>query len=98
MQPARFALLLGLIGLFVWPLSYAWIPNADHNPDWINVLVPVAEWGSIACAIGAIWLGRRARSSGITSLGSTWAPRLGWLTLGLMTIAFVVAASMYRSS
>jgi hypothetical protein len=92
----RLALFLGVVGLLAWPISYAWIPNAGHNPDWIGVIVPVAEWGAIACAVGALWLGIRSRRAGITSLGSIWAPRVGWLTLGLMAIAFLVTAASYR--
>ncbi len=98
MKQARLALTLGIVGFLVWPLSYAWIPNAGNNPDWIGVIVPVAEWGAIACAIGAIWLGMRSRRAGITSLDSVWAPRVGWLTLGMMAMAFVVVAASYREA
>jgi hypothetical protein len=98
-QLARVGFALGLIGLLAWPLSYAWIPSAGHNPDWIRVVVPLAEWGAIACAVTAIVLGRNARRAGVTSIAATLAPRLGWLTLGLMAIAaFVVAPILYRQA
>ena len=98
-QLARVGFALGLIGLLAWPLSYAWIPSAGHNPDWIGVVVPLAEWGAIACAVTAIVLGRSARRAGVTSIAATLAPRLGWLTLGLMAIAaFVVAPVLYREA
>lgn len=94
---ARVALVLGVIGFLVWPLSYAWIPNAGSNPAWINWLVPIAELGAIACAIAAIWLGIRGRRNGMTSRAAVWAPRLGGLTLGLMVLtAFVIAPALYR--
>lgn len=97
MRQARVALLLGVVGLLAWPLSYAWIPSAGNNPDWIGVLVPVAEWGAIACAIAAIWLGNRSRRGTPGSRAGIWAPRAGWLTLGLMAIAaFVIFPAVYR--
>jgi hypothetical protein len=83
----------------VWPLSYAWIPNAGNNPGWIGLVVPVAEWGAIGCAVGAIWLGIRSRRAGVTTLAATWAPRVGWLTLGLMAIAaFLIFPALYREA
>jgi hypothetical protein len=98
-QRARLGLFLAVVALLAWPLSYAWIPNAGHNPDWIGVVVPVAEWGAIACAIGAIWIGIRSRRAGVTSLAAIWAPRVGWLTLGLMAIAaFLIAPALYREA
>ena len=98
MNLARLALFLGVVGLLVWPLSYAWIPSAGKNPAWIGVIVPVAEWGAIACAIAAIWLGVRARGAGVTSLGAIWAPRIGGLTLGLMATAFLAWSLVYRGT
>jgi hypothetical protein len=92
-------LLLAVISLLAWPVSYAWIPSAGHNPAWIGVIVPVAEWGAIASAIGAIWIGIRARRAGVRSPAAIWAPRVGWLTLGLMAIAaFLVAPAFYRAA
>jgi hypothetical protein len=82
-QQAKVGLVLGVIGLFAWPLSYAWIPSAGNNPEWIGVVVPLAERGAIACALGAIWLGYRSRRGELTSLAAIWAPRIGWLTLAL---------------
>lgn len=96
MNRPRRALILGVIGLLVWPLSYAWIPTAGKNPGWIGVVVPVAEWGAISCAIAAIWFGIQARRASPRAPGAVWAPRLGWLTLGLMTMTFLVAAATYR--
>ena len=99
MRQANVGLLLGVIGLFAWPLSYAWIPNAGSNPDWIGVVVPLAEWGAIACALGAIWLGTRSRRGELTSLAAIWAPRIGWLTLGLMAVAaFVILPLLFRAA
>lgn len=98
-QQARLALSLGIVGLLVWPLSYAWIPTAGNNPDWVGAVVPLAEWGAVACAIGAIWLGTRSRRAGATYLAARWAPRIGWLTLGLMaTTAFLVFPALYREA
>ncbi|MGZ9160396.1 MAG: hypothetical protein ACXW4T_04445 [Candidatus Limnocylindrales bacterium] len=96
-REGRSALFLGVVGFLVWPLSYAWIPNAGHNPVWIGLVVPIAEWGAVACSIAAIWLGTRARRAGATSLAAVRAPRVGWLTLGLMAIsAFLIVPALYR--
>jgi len=96
MNQPRLALVLGVVGLLVWPLSYAWIPSAGRNPDWVGILVPAAEWGAIGCAIAAIWFGTRARRTSPFAFGAVWAPRLGGLTLGLMAITFLVVAATYR--
>ena len=97
MKLDRVGFSLGIVGLVVWPLSYAWIPSAGSNPDWVGVVVPVAEWGAVACAIGAIWLGGRSRRAGAASLAARWAPRIGWLTLGLMAVtAYLIAPALYR--
>ena len=69
------------------------------SPKAAWVVVPVAEWGAVACAIGAIWLGIQSRRAGVTSLAAIWAPRVGWLTLGLMAVAaFLIAPALYRES
>ena len=99
MRQANVGLVLGVIGLFAWPLSYAWIPNAGNNPGWIGMVVPLAEWGAIVCALGAIWLGTRSRHAGLTSLAAIWAPRIGWLTFGLMAVAaFVIFPVLFRAA
>lgn len=96
---ARLGLALGVVGLLAWPLSYAWIPNAGHNPTWIGLLVPLAELGSIAFAVAAIWLGTRSRRAGLTSVAATWAPRVGLLTIGLMAIAaLLIFPALYRQA
>lgn len=95
-DPARLALALGVVSVLLWPLSYAWLPAAGRNPDWILILVPVAELGALGCAIAAIWLGLRARRSGLASRGAIWGPRLGGLTLVLIVGGFVVASALYR--
>lgn len=92
----RLALVLGVVGLLAWPFSYAWIPSAGSNPDWVGIVVPAAEWGAITCAIAAIWLGTRARRTWPLAFGAIWAPRVGGLTLGLMAITFLVVAATYR--
>ena len=98
MRKSRVALTLGIIGLVVSPLSYAWIPSAGSNPAWIAVMVPIAEWGASGCAVAAIWLGIGARRAEEASAGATWAPRLGCLTLGLMAVLFLVVALRYRGT
>jgi len=62
------------------------------------ILVPIAELGAVACAIAAIWLGHRARRPGATSLGATWGPRLGGLTLALVLAGNVMASLLVRSA
>jgi hypothetical protein len=95
MDPARLSLGLGVASLLLWPLSYAWVPNAGRNPGWILVLVPVAEMAAVACAIAAIGLGVRARRSGLRSRGATWGARLGGLTLVLIVVGFVIGMALY---
>lgn len=96
MNLARLAFALGIASILLWPLSYAWIPSAGNNPAWVSILVPIAELGAFACAIGAILLGFRARQSGETTLAATWAPRLGATTVVLMGVAFALVAMFYR--
>jgi hypothetical protein len=96
MRVARLALGLGVVSLLLWPLSFAWLPAAGRNPDWILIIVPAAELGAVGCAIAAIWLGLRARRSGLASRGATWGPRLGGLALVLVVMGNVVASALYR--
>lgn len=93
---AQLALGLGIVSLVLWPFSYAWVLDAERNPDWILVLLQIAEWGAIACAIAAIWLGLRARRSGSRSRGAVWAPRIGAATVALVVVPFIVASALYR--
>jgi hypothetical protein len=63
-DPARRSLILGVLALALWPLSYAWVPWAGRNPDWILIVVPLAELGALACGVAALVTGLRARRSG----------------------------------
>ena len=92
----RLALRLGILSLILWPFSFAWVPNAGRNPEWILALVPVAEIGAVAGAIAAIWIGVRARRSGEVSRGASWGPRLGSATLALVVLGNLIGAVLFR--
>src|SRR4029453_6006444 len=95
-QSATLGLILGALSLVLWPLSYTWLLNPGSNPSWAGWLVPLAECGAIACAVGAIWLGSRARRQGETSTGAIWAPRLGAATLLAIVGTFLLVATRSR--
>ena len=95
-RQANLGLGLGILSFVLWPFAYVWLLAPGRNPDWFAVLIPIAEWGAIACAIAAIWLGGNARRAGQTSPAATWAPRIGAATIVLWFVAFLVVAATYR--
>ena len=95
-RQANLGLGLGLLSFVLWPFAYIWLLAPGNDPDWFRVLIPVAEWGALICAVAAIWFGVGARRAGLVSRGATWAPRLGLATIGLYVFAFVAVALTYR--
>jgi hypothetical protein len=81
---ARWVLPLAVLALVLWPLSFAWIPAAGHNPDWILRLVPLAEIAAIVLAIAAIWLGAFVARDQHNTRSSDLGVRLGTLVVILV--------------
>jgi hypothetical protein len=75
----RWVLPLAVSALVLWPLSFAWVPAAGHNPFGVLVLVPVAEIGAIVLAMAAIWLGSLAARDEQTTSSSKRGVRLAML-------------------
>ncbi len=86
---ARLVLPIAVVALVLWPLSYAWIPAAGHNPPWVGILVPLAEIGAIVLAIAAIWLG----SLVTRDEGGTRASERG-ARLGMLVVCLVVGGNL----
>jgi hypothetical protein len=95
-RQANIGLALSVVSLILIPFAYAWIPAAGHNPDWMGFVVPIGEWGGLACAVAAIWLGGNARRAGQTLPAATWASRIGAATIVLWFVAFLVVATTYH--
>ena len=95
-RQATIGLGLGVLSLILIPFAYAWIPAAGHNPDWMAFVVPIGEWGGLACAVAAIWLGGNARRAGQTSPAARWAPRVGATTIVFWFLSFLVVVASYR--
>jgi hypothetical protein len=81
---ARWVLPLAVVALLVWPLSYAWIPNAGRNPAWVLTLVPVAEIGAMLLAVIAIRLGTMAARADGSTPSSERGTRLGIVVVFLV--------------
>lgn len=94
MRRARRARRAGIAALLLWPLSYAWIPLAERNPDWVLVLVPVAEIGAVVLGITAVWGGVQSRRHGGDSRAARWAIALGGLAVLLVIAGNVVGLAL----
>ena len=81
---ARWVLPLAVLALVLWPLSFAWIPAAGHDPAWILALVPLAEIAAILLAIAAIWLGTFVARDQHNTRSSDLGVRLGMLVVILV--------------
>jgi hypothetical protein len=75
---------MAILALAVWPLSYAWIPAAGRNPDWVLTLVPLAEIAAILLAIAAIWLDVLVKRDGEATASSERGGRLAMLVVLLV--------------
>ena len=75
------------------PMSYRWLARPGLDPQLASVLIPIAEFGGLACALIAFFFGRRARAAGDQSLGAVWGIRLGGAAVvGYFAILVVFAA------
>lgn len=87
---------MAILALAVWPLSFAWIPAADRNPDWILTLVPLAEIAAILLAIAAIWLGVLVKRDGGDTTSSERGGRLGMLVVLLVVGGNLLGQALVR--
>lgn len=83
-RSARWTLPLAVLGLLLWPLSFAWVPAAGNNPEWVRLLVPLAEIAAMVLAIVAVRLGTLAARSGRNTPSSDRGIRLGVLVATLV--------------
>ena len=93
---ARWVLPLAVLALVVWPLSFAWIPAAGHNPGWILTLVPLAEIAAIVLAIAAIWLGAFVARDQHNTRSSDLGVRLGTLVVILVIGGNLLGQALLR--
>ena|SRR5215218_2692828 len=93
---ARLVLPMAIAALALWPLSYAWIPSAGRNPDWVVVLVPLAEIAAILVAIAAIWLGVLVTRDGVNTRSSDRGGRLGMLVVILVVGGNLIGQALFR--
>jgi hypothetical protein len=87
---------MAILALAVWPLSYAWIPAAGHNPAWILTLVPLAEIAAILLAIAAIWLDVLVKRDGEATTASERGGRLGMLVVILVVGGNLLGQALFR--
>ena len=80
----------GIAALLLWPLSYAWIPLAERSPDWVFVLVSLAEIGAVVLGVAAIWSGVQARRREGDPSAARWGIGLGALALTLVVAGNVL--------
>jgi len=81
---ARWTFPIAVLALLLWPLSFAWVPAAGQNPDWVLRLVPLAEIASMVLAIVAVRLGTLAARTGRNTVSSDRGLRLGVLVAVLV--------------
>ena len=93
---ARLVLPMAIAALALWPLSFAWIPSAGRNPDWVLVLVPLAEIAAILVAIAAIWLGVLVTRDGVSTPASERGGRLGMLVVILVIGGSLIGQVLFR--
>ena len=75
---------MALLALILWPLSFAWVPAAERNSDWVLVMVPLVEIAAILLAIAAIWLGTLVTRDEVNTRSSDRGVRLGMLVVALV--------------
>jgi hypothetical protein len=93
---AQLVLPMAIAALALWPLSYAWIPSAGRNPDWIAVVVPLAEIAAILMAIAAIWLGVLVTRDGVNTRSSDRGGRLGMVVVILVVGGNLIGQALFR--
>jgi len=87
---------MAILALAVWPLSFAWIPAAGRNPDWILTLVPLAEIAAILLAVAAIWLDVLVKRDGEATQASERGGRLGMVVVILVVGGNLLGQAIVR--
>jgi hypothetical protein len=87
---------MAIVALIIWPLSYAWIPAAGHNRDWILTLVPLVEIAAILLAIAAIWLGVLVTRDEENTPSSDRGGRLGMLVVVLVVGGSLITQAFFK--
>jgi hypothetical protein len=87
---------MAIVALILWPLSFAWIPAAGRNPDWVLTLVPLVEIAAILLAIAAIWLGVLVTRDGENTQSSDRGGRLGMLVVVLVVGGNLIGQALLR--
>jgi hypothetical protein len=87
---------MALVALVLWPLSFAWIPAAGRNPDWVLTLVLLVEIAAILLAIAAIWLGVLVTRDGENTRSSDRGGRLAMLVVVLVVGGNLIGQALFR--
>lgn len=87
---------MAIVALILWPLSFAWVPAAGRNPDWVLTLVPLAEIAAILLAIAAIWLGVLVTRDGENTPSSDRGGRLAMLVVVLVVGGNLLGQALLR--
>ena len=93
---AGLTLPIAVLGLLVWPLSFAWVPAAGHNPEWVRLLVLIAEIGAVVLSIVAVWLGTLAARADRNTPSSDRGIRLGVLVVALVIGSNLLGQALLR--
>ena len=87
---------MAIVALILWPLSFAWIPAAGRNPDWVLTLVPLVEIAAILLAIAAIWLGVLVTRDGENTRSSDRGGRLAMVVVVLVVGGNLIGQALLR--
>ena len=87
---------MAILALLIWPLSFAWIPAAGKNADWILTLVPLIEIAAILLAVAAIWLGALVTRDGENTASSDRGGRLAMLVVVLVVAGNLLGQALLR--
>jgi len=93
---ARWALPIAILGLLVWPLTFAWVPSAGHNPEWVRPFVLLAEIGAMILAMAAVWLGTLAARADRNTPSSDLGIRLGVVVVALVIGSNLLGQALLR--
>lgn len=93
---AGLTLPIAVMGLLMWPLSFAWVPAAGNNPEWVRLLVPIAEICAMVLAVVAVWLGTLAARADRNTPSSDRGIRLGVLVVALVIGSNLLGQALLR--
>ena len=93
---ARWVLPFAVLALVLWPISFAWIPAAGNDREWVLSLVPLAEIAAILLAIAAIWLGTFVARDQQNTRSSDLGVRLGMVVVILVVGGNLLGQALVR--